>query len=149
MLTTTSEQQPPVKCQHRLVHVQRNSFCYKFCFNNLQTPNDRLCTMTTFWGVPSVVLAHKFDCTQIMFCSLILSLETIFQELLMTLATTVSKGGNLLVNVGPTKEGTIDPVMQERLEQLGQWLRINGEAVCLFTNYNDFHFKSIDKQSVY
>ncbi len=60
----------------------------------------------------------------------------------MTLATTVSKGGNLLVNVGPTKEGTIDPVMQERLEQLGQWLRINGEAVCLFSNYNDFHFKS-------
>ena len=47
----------------------------------------------------------------------------------MTLSMTMSKGGNLLVNVGPTKEGTIDPVMQERLQQLGQWLAINGEAV--------------------
>jgi alpha-L-fucosidase len=84
-----------------------------------------------------------------MFCDIKLVFGNyFFQELLMTLATTVSKGGNLLVNVGPTKEGTIDPVMQERLEQLGQWLRINGEAVCLFTNYNNFHFKSIDKPSV-
>ena len=40
-----------------------------------------------------------------------------------------SCGGNLLVNVGPTKEGTIAPVFQERLLQMGQWLEINGEAI--------------------
>ncbi|PAA76652.1 hypothetical protein BOX15_Mlig019617g12, partial [Macrostomum lignano] len=51
------------------------------------------------------------------------------QELLSTLATTISCGGNLLVNVGPTADGTIDPVMEERLRQLGSWLRTNGEAV--------------------
>jgi len=51
------------------------------------------------------------------------------QELLITLAQTVSNGGNLLVNVGPTKEGTIPTIMQERLEGMGQWLKINGEAV--------------------
>ena len=48
------------------------------------------------------------------------------------LAMTVSKGGNLLVNVGPTKEGTIDVIMQERLRQLGEWLNFNGEAVTYF-----------------
>jgi alpha-L-fucosidase len=85
-----------------------------------------------------------------MFCDIKLVFGNyFFQELLMTLATTVSKGGNLLVNVGPTKEGSIDPVMQERLEQLGQWLRINGEAVCLFANYCDFRFKSTEKHFVY
>ena len=40
-----------------------------------------------------------------------------------------SCGGNLLLNVGPTKEGTIAPVFQERLRQMGQWLKINGEAI--------------------
>jgi len=51
------------------------------------------------------------------------------QELLLTLAQTVSNGGNLLVNVGPTKEGIIPVIMQERLKQMGQWLNTNGEAV--------------------
>jgi alpha-L-fucosidase len=57
---------------------------------------------------------------------------TPIQELLLTLAQTVSNGGNLLVNVGPNKDGVIPVIMQERLKQLGQWLRINGEAVAFF-----------------
>jgi len=32
----------------------------------------------------------------------------------------VSCGGNILINVGPTKEGTIAPIFQERLRGLGQ-----------------------------
>lgn len=51
------------------------------------------------------------------------------KELLKQLADTISKGGNLLVDVGPTKEGTIPLIMQDRLQQLGKWLHINGEAV--------------------
>ncbi|XP_045478922.1 alpha-L-fucosidase [Harmonia axyridis] len=50
-------------------------------------------------------------------------------ELLETLAQTISCGGNLLVNVGPTKEGTIAPIFEERLKDLGSWLKINGEAI--------------------
>lgn len=33
------------------------------------------------------------------------------------------------MNVGPTKDGIIAPIFQERLQQMGQWLKINGEAI--------------------
>ncbi len=41
----------------------------------------------------------------------------------------VSKNGNLLLNVGPTATGEIPALQQERLQALGQWLDINGEAI--------------------
>ena len=37
--------------------------------------------------------------------------------------------GNLLVNVGPTHDGMIPAIMEERLRQMGEWLDINGEAI--------------------
>lgn len=37
--------------------------------------------------------------------------------------------GNLLINVGPTKEGIISPIFQDRLLNLGAWLSVNGEAI--------------------
>lgn len=37
--------------------------------------------------------------------------------------------GNILINVGPTKDGIIAPVFEERLLDLGEWLSINGEAI--------------------
>ena len=40
-----------------------------------------------------------------------------------------SCGGNMLLNVGPRKDGIIDPLMQERLEQMGEWMNLNGEAI--------------------
>jgi alpha-L-fucosidase len=33
------------------------------------------------------------------------------------------------MNVGPTKDGKIIPLFEERLRQLGQWLRVNGESI--------------------
>jgi alpha-L-fucosidase len=51
------------------------------------------------------------------------------QRLLLTLIDTVSRGGNLLLNIGPTADGRIPVVMQERLAYLGRWLEHNGEAV--------------------
>lgn len=50
-------------------------------------------------------------------------------DLITNLAQTISCGGNLLVNVGPTHEGMLPAIMEERLRQLGVWLGINGEAV--------------------
>jgi alpha-L-fucosidase len=51
------------------------------------------------------------------------------QRLLLTLLDTVSRGGNLLLNIGPTADGRIPVVMEERLAYLGSWLAYNGEAV--------------------
>jgi alpha-L-fucosidase len=79
-------------------------------------------------------------------------------DLLKEMATTVSCGGNMLLNVGneivfgqcyltlnrkrryrlkyidllspgPTHYGQIPPIYEERLRQIGQWLNINGEAI--------------------
>lgn len=50
-------------------------------------------------------------------------------ELITNLVTTVSCGGNILINIGPTSEGIIVPIFQERLQQLGAWLQVNGEAI--------------------
>jgi alpha-L-fucosidase len=51
------------------------------------------------------------------------------RKLLLTLIDTVSRGGNLLLNVGPTADGRIPVEMQDRLAYLGQWLAHNGEAI--------------------
>lgn len=51
------------------------------------------------------------------------------EELMRVLVETVACGGNLLVNVGPTHDGMIPPINQERLLQMGEWLEINGAAI--------------------
>ena len=46
-----------------------------------------------------------------------------------TLVSCVSRGGNLLLNVGPTSDGRIPAIMQDRLLAMGRWLEVNGEAI--------------------
>ncbi|KZS15372.1 Plasma alpha-L-fucosidase [Daphnia magna] len=50
-------------------------------------------------------------------------------DLIKEMVTTISCGGNMLLNVGPTHYGQIPPIYEERLRQIGGWLRINGEAI--------------------
>ena len=50
-------------------------------------------------------------------------------ELVKILIDKVSRGGNLLLNIGPTADGRIPVIMQQRLTDMGQWLSINGEAI--------------------
>lgn len=49
--------------------------------------------------------------------------------LIKSLVEIVSKGGNLLLNVGPTAAGVIPAPSVERLEAMGDWLDQNGEAI--------------------
>jgi alpha-L-fucosidase len=51
------------------------------------------------------------------------------EELITEIVTTVSCGGNILINVGPTKSGTIEAIFTERLLDMGKWLAVNGEAI--------------------
>lgn len=51
------------------------------------------------------------------------------RDLIRALIDAASKGGNFLLNVGPTPEGTIQPEFEERLLAIGAWLKINGEAI--------------------
>lgn len=41
----------------------------------------------------------------------------------------VSGGGNLLLDIGPTADGRIPVIMQQRLLDMGEWLNVNGEAI--------------------
>jgi alpha-L-fucosidase len=50
-------------------------------------------------------------------------------ELVHLLVDVVSRGGNLNLDIGPTSDGRIPVIMQERLLQMGAWLKVNGEAV--------------------
>jgi alpha-L-fucosidase len=50
-------------------------------------------------------------------------------DLIHKLADICAKGGNFLLNVGPTAEGEFPPACVERLRGMGRWLRVNGEAI--------------------
>ncbi|MGN7819043.1 alpha-L-fucosidase [Chitinophaga sp. 22536] len=50
-------------------------------------------------------------------------------DLLLLLTDIVSRGGNLLLDIGPTADGRIPVIMQQRLLDMGAWLKINGEAI--------------------
>jgi alpha-L-fucosidase len=51
------------------------------------------------------------------------------KELIHMLIKLVSNGGNLLLNIGPTADGRIPVIMQQRLIDIGNWLEVNGEAI--------------------
>jgi alpha-L-fucosidase len=51
------------------------------------------------------------------------------QRLVNNLVRSASMGGNYLLNVGPTAQGTILPEHARRLRQIGDWLKIHGESI--------------------
>lgn len=50
-------------------------------------------------------------------------------DLLQKLIDITSKGGNFLLNVGPNQYGVIPEVCQQNLKEIGDWLKINGDAI--------------------
>jgi alpha-L-fucosidase len=69
-------------------------------------------TMNDTWGYKSYDMNWKSPVT-----------------LVRNLIDTASKGGNYLLNVGPTGEGLIPEASVARLAAIGHWMRVNGEAI--------------------
>lgn len=69
-------------------------------------------TMNSSWGYKSYDQNWK-------------SAETLIRNLI----SIASKGGNYLLNVGPTPEGEIPVESVERLREVGSWMKVNGEAI--------------------
>lgn len=51
------------------------------------------------------------------------------EKLVRNLIDIASKGGNYLLNVGPTAEGEIPAPSVERLKEIGEWMKVNGESI--------------------
>jgi alpha-L-fucosidase len=51
------------------------------------------------------------------------------ETLIRNLVDCASKGGNYLLNVGPTAEGEIPPASVERLQTIGRWMKANSESI--------------------
>ncbi|MBP7408396.1 MAG: alpha-L-fucosidase [Flavobacteriales bacterium] len=50
-------------------------------------------------------------------------------EIIRTLVKVVTRGGSLLLNVAPGPDGQLDSVAYVRLKEVGEWMRLNGEAI--------------------
>jgi alpha-L-fucosidase len=50
-------------------------------------------------------------------------------QIIHNLIEVVAKGGNLLLGVGPQPDGTLNNIQIKRLEEIGTWLALNGEAI--------------------
>lgn len=66
-------------------------------------------------------------------------------DLIEMLVDLVSMGGNFLLNVGPAADGTIPAIMQDRLLEIGAWLKVNGEGIYSSRK----HLKSTQKDVCY
>jgi alpha-L-fucosidase len=51
------------------------------------------------------------------------------RELVQMLVKVVAKGGNLLLGIGPNGQGEFEREVYARLEEMGNWLKVNGDAI--------------------
>jgi alpha-L-fucosidase len=92
-------------------------------YENYRTPEQR---------VPTGILPYPWETNLTMTQSWGHSFEPRYKgttELIHTLIEVVSRGGNFLLNVAPTPEGTFEEEAYRRLAEMGDWMDVNGEAI--------------------
>jgi alpha-L-fucosidase len=76
-------------------------------------------------------------------------------QIITLLVKIVSRGGNLLMNIGPGPDGDWDPVAYSRLKQIGDWISVNGEgiyksaAIAPYSEGNTYYTKAKDANTIY
>ncbi|HYJ65418.1 MAG TPA: alpha-L-fucosidase, partial [Parafilimonas sp.] len=76
-------------------------------------------------------------------------------QLIHMLARIISRGGNLLLNIGPSPEGDWSDTAYSRLLEIGKWMQVHGEAVyntiplAPYQNDNVVYLQSKDRQQIY
>ncbi|MFA6086252.1 alpha-L-fucosidase [Mucilaginibacter sp.] len=76
-------------------------------------------------------------------------------EIITLLIKIVSRGGNLLMNIGPGPDGDWDPVAYSRLQQVGSWIKVNGEgiynstAVAPYSEGSTYYTKAANSNTIY
>jgi len=77
------------------------------------------------------------------------------QKIVQLLVKIVSRGGNLLMNIGPSPDGDWDPVAYERLQGISAWMKINGEgiygskSVAPYSTGNVFYTQAKNGKAIY
>ncbi len=77
------------------------------------------------------------------------------QQIVQLLVKIVSRGGNLLMNIGPGPDGDWDPEAYKRLADIGKWIKINGEgiysskSIAPYSDGNTFFTQSADGNNEY
>jgi len=76
-------------------------------------------------------------------------------QLIHMLVRIISRGGNLLLNIGPSPEGDWSDTAYSRLLEIGKWMQVHGEAVyntiplAPYQNDNVVYLQSKDRQQIY
>lgn len=77
------------------------------------------------------------------------------RDIIQLLVKIISRGGNLLLNIGPDPNGEWDPIAYDRLQQIGDWIKINGQgiygsvAVAPYSEGNIYYSKSRNSNILY
>ncbi|MBN2415276.1 alpha-L-fucosidase [bacterium] len=60
------------------------------------------------------------------------------EQIVKHLVDIVAKGGNYLLNIGPTPRGTLEPAAYQRLREIGAWMKVNGSAIYATRMWNTY-----------
>lgn len=77
------------------------------------------------------------------------------RQIVHLLVKVVSRGGNLLLNIGPGPDGDWDPVAYSRLQEVSHWMQLNGEgiygstSVAPYSTGNIFYTKAKSANTIY